>query len=120
MSRGRFILLYTTPGDPDPDTQSKYASDSLIDLAATACRAVKYQGDEARALRVERGGSTVLDGATLTEIARRALRRERKALAKNPAATEVSLRDLVSRVMLDMGLIDERGEPVAPGVGGPE
>ena len=113
MGRGRFVLFYNGPGDPKPAEPSTEESDSLIALMSTACRA-NFGGDEGgRALRIEQGGRTILDEATLLGIAGRVRALEEVALAESPSLTQVNLRGLAYGVMLEMGLIDERGEPVA-------
>lgn len=114
MDRGRFVLFYNAPDDPNPAVPYEHDSDSLIDVVKTACLTNFIQDRGAKALRVEQSGRTILEEATLLEIADRARMLEESTLAENRFLEQVDLRDLVSRIMREMGLIDERGEPVTP------
>lgn len=114
MRRGRFVLLYNSPNDQHPDEVHKADSDTLADIVATACRVNFRREEGGRALRVDEAGGPILSEATLQEISGRAAALERAALASDPTLTQVNLRDLVFRILLDRGLIDEGGEPKAP------
>lgn len=114
MSRGRFVLFYNMSNDPSLAVTYDRDSDSLLAAAVAGCRTNIAQAIGGRALRVESDGRIVLDEATLTEITERALVLEKATLDRNRFLPQVDLSEVVFRVMLEMGLIDERGEPVTP------
>ena len=118
MSRGRFVLFYNAPSDPDPSAPHEHGTDSLVDAVTQACHFNLGREEGGRALRIEQDGREILGEADLIEIAGEARAKERlmiaQSLQQNPPLTQINLSAVITLILQNKGVIDAHGEPILP------